>query len=94
MVTRHDADLSWHRGQPIFADEWDFHRSKIDWLSNRALIQHPQACIHFARLNLAVFGQSIGSARLAGVFSAIVSLWLISILIYYTWRNHPVDMDE
>ncbi len=75
--------------QPILADEWDFYRAMIDWLNNRALIPHPQAYIHFAQLNLSIFGNSIGSARLAGVFSAIASVWLIPILIHYTWPDHP-----
>ncbi|HZY45646.1 MAG TPA: hypothetical protein VFF70_12950 [Anaerolineae bacterium] len=75
--------------QPILADEWDFYRAMIDWLNNRALIPHPQAYIHFAQLNLSIFGTSIGSARLAGVFSAIASVWLIPVLVHYAWPDHP-----
>ncbi len=75
--------------QPILADEWDFYRSMTNWLTYRALIPHPQAYIHFTQLAFSIFGTSINSARLAGSFSAIVSVWLIPILIHYTWPDHP-----
>ena len=73
--------------QPILADEWDFYRAMIDWQYQRTLIPHPQAYIHFAQLGMILFGQSIGSARLVGVVSAILSIWLIPLLIYFFWRD-------
>jgi hypothetical protein len=75
--------------QPILADEWDFYRSMTNWLTYRALIPHPQAYIHFTQLNFLIFGPSINSARLAGVFSAVVSVWLIPVLVRYVWPDHP-----
>ncbi len=75
--------------QPILADEWDFYRSITNWQQERGLIPHPQAYIHLAQLSMAIFGQSVGAARLVGVLGAIVSLWLIPLLIRFTWPDHP-----
>jgi hypothetical protein len=73
--------------QPILADEWDFYRAMIDWQHQRTLIPHPQAYIHLAQLGMSIFGQSIGSARLVGVLSAILSVWLIPLLVHFFWRD-------
>ncbi len=75
--------------QPILADEWNFYMAMADWTTHRAEIPHPQAYVHLGQLCLAVFGQTISAARLAGVLCAVVSLWLIPLLIYWLWPNHP-----
>jgi len=63
--------------QPILADEWDFYRAAVNWPQNRYLIPHPPAYVHLTQLAFLLFGQSVGSARLIGVATTLVSLALI-----------------
>lgn len=71
--------------QPILADEWDFYRAMTHWPVDRVLIPHPQGYIHVAQFFQAIFGQTIGTARLAGVISAVVSVWLIPVLVAFVY---------
>ncbi len=75
--------------QPILADEWNFFLAMKDWIQHRAEIPHPQAYLHLGQLSMAIFGVSTGSARLVGVFSAILSIWLIPVLVRYVWPEEP-----
>ena len=75
--------------QPILADEVDFYRSMINWPVNRALIPHPQAYIHLAQLSMTLFGANIGAMRIVGVVSALMSLWLIPVMVHIFWRGRP-----
>ncbi len=68
--------------QPILADEWDFYRAATHWSQDRYLIPHPHTYVHLMQLSFAIFGQSIGSARLIGVLTAWASLALIPPLVY------------
>ncbi len=75
--------------QPILADEWDFYRAITNWTSDRALIPHPQAYVHLAQLSQALFGQTVGAARLVGVLSALLTVWLIPLFAHHFWPDHP-----
>jgi hypothetical protein len=68
--------------QPILADEWDFYRAAAHWSRNHHLVPHPHAYVHLIQLSFMIFGPGLGSARLIGVLSALVSLLLIPPLVY------------
>lgn len=75
--------------QPILADEWAFYLSITNWRQNQYMIPHPQGYIHLAQIGVALFGPTIGAARLAGVFSAIAGVWLVPLLVHMVWPAHP-----
>jgi hypothetical protein len=79
----------WMSWQPILADEWDFYRAIIHWPIQRELVPHPQGYVHFAQLLQTIFGPTIAAARLAGLLSALFSVWLLPALTAVFYPDRP-----
>jgi len=71
------AQMWW---QPIVADDELVYTSAVNW-PNGPMRVNPPLYIYSIRLGFAIFGQSVGSARLPGVLSGFVTLFLIPAIV-------------